>query len=488
MSPKVKESRYNIDVPIRGGRRLVFNAVTHRMILAPEDQALEGSDEITALTAAGFLVDQDLEELSGLQAGFDAQRGDRRRLMVTIAPTLYCNLACGYCFQGMNKPSTKMALPVQDQLVERISARIPTLDALTVTWYGGEPLMNQAAIWPISERLMGLSDTHGVQYRASIITNGYLLTLETAQRLVDCRVLAAQITIDGLAETHDKMRPMLSGRGSYDKIMENICAVLDNTPMRISVRVNVDVRNAPQIHALLNEFADRGLGHRNQFSVYFAPIEAITTAVDDGDEHVMTKSSYAELEVELLARAARLGLTSLGGYPKNMGVCQAVRPNDMIVLPTGDLHKCWDTVQDGDKRHATIWDEEVDEQNSAWLAWSPYKSDTCSQCKILPICGGACAFKTVHTEETVGEAGELPCPSLKFNLAERLFLAAKESGLVTAGDWDEARSPTWAAGVGKLGPRHTPESVARFAAIIAEDASSAAEPAAAPKPEPVVTA
>lgn len=474
MSGGLKPSRYNIEVPLSGGRKLVFNSVSHQMILVSSDADFGSADteHHNVLEKLGFLVEQERDELVDQENAFNRQRNNQQRMMVTVAPTLHCNLACGYCFQGMNKPANRMSEEVQQKLVERIAARIPNLETLTVTWYGGEPLMNAAAIWPISDRLISLCEEHDVTYRSTIVTNGYLLTPETADRLVRCKVTAAQITIDGLAESHDKMRPMLSGRGSYDRIMENICAIVGRIPLNISIRVNVDVRNAHQVHALLNEFADRGLSHNHQFSVYFAPIEAITSSVEDGDEHVMSKSSYADLEVELLSRAVQLGLTSLGGYPKHMGICQAVREGDMVVLPSGDLHKCWDTVQDSEKRHATIWDEGSTSSDHAWLAWSPYKSDVCRDCKILPICGGACAFKTVHKEETAGEAGALPCPSLKFNLAERLFLSARANGEVSATDWDPERSPTWASGSGKLGPRHSADSVARFAAVIAEDLQS----------------
>jgi uncharacterized protein len=41
----------------------------------------------------------------------------------------------------------------------------------------------------------------------------------------------------------------------------------------------------------------------------------------------------------------------------------------------------------------------------------------------------------VHAERTLGEGGSLPCPSWKFNMAERLFLRAEKMGLVKAEDW-----------------------------------------------------
>lgn len=74
-------------------------------------------------------------------------------------------------------------------------------------------------------------------------------------------------------------------------------------------------------------------------------------------------------------------------------------------------------------------------------------------------CGGACAFKFVHNDYASGEAGKLPCPSLKFNMAEQLFLRAKARGFVTDGDWNQKNSPTVNDDGLLTGNRHTLDSV-----------------------------
>ena len=71
-----------------------------------------------------------------------------------------------------------------------------------------------------------------------------------------------------------------------------------------------------------------------------------------------------------------------------------------------------------------------------WLNWTPFANETCKNCKILPNCAGACAYKFVHSEDTRGEAAVLPCPSWKYNIKERLLLRAVKMGAITLNDYD----------------------------------------------------
>ncbi|SVD18243.1 uncharacterized protein METZ01_LOCUS371097, partial [marine metagenome] len=66
----------------------------------------------------------------------------------------------------------------------------------------------------------------------------------------------------------------------------------------------------------------------------------------------------------------------------------------------------------------------------------------CNNCKILPNCAGACAYKFVHNDKLRGEAAALPCPSWKYNINERLFLRAEKLGMVKKEDWDDSISVT----------------------------------------------
>ena len=143
-----------------------------------------------------------------------------------------------------------------------------------MTWYGGEPLLGQDRLDRLSVAFLERTAAAGVDYSASIVTNGYLLTPETATRLRELGVRSAQITLDGPPETHNRMRPLVSGRPTFDVILDNIERSADLLP--IAVRVNLDTSNAAEAETLLDLLAERGLGGR--ITVYPGRI----VALDDG--------------------------------------------------------------------------------------------------------------------------------------------------------------------------------------------------------------
>src|SRR4029079_15816463 len=82
------------------------------------------------------------------------------------------------------------------------------------------------------------------------------------------------------------------------------------------------------------------------------------------------------------------------------------------------------------------------ELGRAWLRWTPFDNETCRNCKILPNCAGACAYKFVHSGSHAGEAAILPCPSWKYNIRERLLLRAVEMGALTRESYDSEQTRT----------------------------------------------
>ena len=79
---------------------------------------------------------------------------------------------------------------------------------------------------------------------------------------------------------------------------------------------------------------------------------------------------------------------------------------------------------------------------------------------LLASCAGACSFKLVHHDYASGESAKLPCPSLKFNLSEQLFMRARQAGVVEEGDWDPERNATVSGSGALTGERHSLMSVA----------------------------
>jgi uncharacterized protein len=174
-------------------------------------------------------------------------------------------------------------------------------------------------------------------------------------------------------------------------------------------------------------------------------VEAVTPGCHGVTEHCMDKTSYAQAEVALARRANELGLSPLPYPPRFRGLCAAVKPRGLVVIPNGGIHKCWDTVNMPQHAVGSVFDPDGFRQSAGarrWLDWTPLANPTCRSCKLLPNCAGACAYKFLHSEHTRGEAAQLPCPSWKYNLHERLVARAVAQGFITAEDFDPVAGAT----------------------------------------------
>jgi len=398
-----------------------------------------GDLAVRDLMYGGYVVKDDVDELRLLQQQYNGHRFNPGTMTLTIAPTLDCNFGCDYCFQGKDKPVDVMSMEVQDAIIGLVERAAPGIKQLGIAWYGGEPLLRPKIIEALSDRLISLCDRHGISYSAMMVSNGYRLDLEVAKSLYRRRVKTIQVTLDGTPEYHDQRRVLLSGKETFEKIVENLKAVVDAVAMMLSIRVNIDHRNREQIKQLLDILGSQGLGQRKNLKVYFAPVEAMTQGCHLVEDVTMGKSDYGQLEAELYRYGFEKGLTQLPYPPRFHGTCAAVKPKGLVIIPSGNIHKCWDTVNNPLYAVGNIFDIDALKENKLmqeWLKWTPFDNDTCRNCKILPNCAGACAYKFIHSEDTRGEAAVLPCPSWKYNIKERLLLRAVKMGAITLNDYD----------------------------------------------------
>lgn len=469
---RIKPSNYTILVPLKNDRKLAYNTVSQAFAVwdKADGQLWDDLDKAGDLpfgaayrtfVQGGFVVNAAEDEFRTVRRNYDRARHNDGHMMMTIAPTLSCNFGCHYCFQGLDKPLTKMTPKVREATKDYLLQHLRGRRSFHLTWYGGEPLMDQEAIWDISAAAIKYCDDNGIKYTSMMISNGYKMSVPVAEKLKKARVGKVQITIDGDEEMHDSRRHLTSGRGTFQRILDNIKAVTERGLLKVSIRVNIDGQNEDQARALLDILERNKLGIRNGVSVYFAPVESVAEAAD-GCTSCLPKTDYADLENRLHLLAFEKGLIGMPKVPRHLGLCTAVKPNSYVVVPNGDLHKCWDTVMDPKLRVGSVFGgtRKSDGRTEAmWNAWSPFENEVCSNCQLVPACAGACAFKFVHNDYASGETGKLPCPSLKFNMAEQLFLRAKTRGFVSDDDWDQKNSPT-VKGDGMLtGNRHTLASV-----------------------------
>ena len=427
----MRASDYNFSWPLDGGSAvLAYNALTGALVettsphadligdpqrvLHPGDMAHDAREFVGAMAPGGFFVEDGTDELSILKFRHYAQKYDQTFLALTIAPTMRCNFACSYCYEGHGQGSHPSGLAtdtmgeeVQAALLAFVERRAPHLRTLSVTWYGGEPLVARDVVLSLSERFLRIADEHSVRYRADMVSNGYLLdeSRELIDRLREAGVGSFQITLDGPQAVHDGRRPLKGGGPTFQRTVTNIRRLSDSGSC-VRLRVNVDRDNVDQIPALLDALAAEGL---SELTVGFNPVLPIGKACQSMSEACLTNEEVTRLALALSEQVERRGLGAAVGmaYPQALTLtCCAGKLHAYVVDPEGYLYKCWNEVGDpgqacgylletGKRRDRTRRLREI-----KWVTWEPFEDPACRACSYLPLClGTRCRHACMTSDE-----------------------------------------------------------------------------------------
>lgn len=430
----MKASRYNRIFRASDGTWLAFNSWTTALAeLEPEQvdfvRALLAHPDATpcdtpekraireAMLEAHFLVPDEVDELATAKADLLRDRFRTDQLHLTIAPTMDCNFRCDYCFEEHLKVS--MSKRVQDELLAFCREKLAGAKALYVTWYGGEPLLPRS--YPVLERLsegfLELTRSRGLDYQAHLVTNGFFLDRPKMERMVELGVNKVQVTLDGPPAKHDERRHLISGRGTFDRILQNIKDTVDLAEFQ--VRVNVDARNSMEAIEVVELLVREGLG--DKLRPYLAQVTHDGAACGNIQELCYSSQDFARMEVEVYREAGRRGLP-LSRYPFRLAgaFCTADRLNGYVVAPNGLLFKCWHEVTMNPERSiGSLLDGQRPEQRAVedrWLNWDALTKGGCRSCDVMPLCHGGCPLEAMrHPERDRGA-----CEHYKFELESLL--------------------------------------------------------------------
>jgi uncharacterized protein len=258
-------------------------------------------------------------------------------LHLIILPTEYCNFRCTYCYEDFLVGA--MATPTIEGIKRLIDRRIEGLGALTVSWFGGEPLLARSVIEDISQHIVKLATARPeLYYHGDMTTNGYFLDVPLVDRLVGLGIRHFQVSLDGPEPVHDRTRIRADGSGSFRRIWANLIAIRESTAsVSILLRVHLTPENLPVMPKFLAEIRETFLADQ-RFRVLLKPIERLGGPNDDSMAIVPAEDRttiMAELEAILLQGARDLSPM----YPAPE-ICYASRPNSFVVRSNGMVGKC----------------------------------------------------------------------------------------------------------------------------------------------------
>ncbi len=433
--PKV--SRYNHFQPWRDGYLIAYNArsgavaamteknystyqrLVEKLAVSPTPQLDADEQELLKQLEHGrFVYPDDGHEYEAIKFQHNSARYDASSIGFVIAPTMACNMACPYCYEGNKKG--RMSDPLIERMIEVVEKQASGLKRVDIGWYGGEPLLAMDIIEKLTGAWLDLGEKRDFEYGASIVTNGYLLTSQTVDRLRELKVTMAQVTLDGPARIHNQKRPLRNGRDSFDTIMENLKHAV--TKMGVSVRVNIDRSFTREIvEELLDELEAAGL--RQRVGVYFGQLEASSTVCANIADNCYDTADFSAVETEYYRLLLDKGFF-IQKLPSPMSTyCMAQNVSSLLVDPDGDLYRCYNHVGDKSRSHGNIADP-INYQHPNFLrlfGFNPFEDDTCRTCELLPICMGGCPSRRADRDL---QSPQL-CDTWKHNLQPMLEIIAR---------------------------------------------------------------
>lgn len=408
----VKSSKYNIFIE-NGNNVLAYNSRTSALaevsypkydtILKILENPNNECDEKLKqdLFYGGFLIQDDFDELASIRHDMYRARFSTEILQLTIAPTADCNFRCPYCYEKDVLENKVMTDDIEAKIISFINSKINSIHTLSITWYGGEPLLESKRIDHMSQQIIEMCDKHGVNFDAGIITNGYLLTPKNFLMLVKNKVKTIQITLDGTEETHDKRRYLKDGGKTFSKIVDNLYSLVNTYKEkkgelpRINIRINADQNNQEEAFELLKYISNSPL------SKFIAlDIAAVYDPLDVEHSYTLTFEDYNKLKDDFMdiCRAEGFQISNTLYYPKRINsVCVCDRINSGVIGPDGSIYKCWEEIGDINACIDQVGNNTVlnlPERYYDYMLFDPTLSEQCSNCNILPVCmGGGCPLR-----------------------------------------------------------------------------------------------
>jgi uncharacterized protein len=370
------------------------------------------------IIAGSFILDDDMDELGRLGIRFASAKYSERAMHLTVIPATGCNLRCTYCYE------THRGRVMNEDVVGKIAAFVRAhsecLEYLSVTWFGGEPLLAKRAIKSLSKELIDIAREGKFTYSANIITNGTLLDAETVDMLVEAGVAAVQITLDGPADVHDSRRFYAKRHApSFDDVLTGIRNCRGKLP--VGIRINVDKSNIGRYPELVDRlFAEGLLGPGSGNSVALGLVKHWTNIVGTANDDLIggreferylseQKGYVANKSRALTANAASETpddeKTGAAGQFNPKFPCAAVDRLNYVVMSNGDLKKCWihateSETEVGDVIRGIDLDRAVAVK---WQAYDPTRDSECAGCSYLPVCAGGCPYEMMERPQSKPE-------------------------------------------------------------------------------------
>lgn len=356
------------------------------------DQGAFSSSVLRTLIENTLIVSDVDDEIQGLKKRWN-HRDRNAYESLHIIPTTRCTLQCDYCFVLSQATGVLNQDISYDTLIKGIDfffAGNSHTNPL-VTFYGGEPLLRSDVIW---KAVTYIEKYLGRTIRKRVITNGTELTTEIIERLLDLD-FEIGVSIDGMAEAHNKFRRRVSGRSSHGLVVRGaetlsklgaswnaLCTVGTQNIENLTEHVEFLLSLNPAAIALN---MPRSLGHETGLDMNLPEatwIDGYLSALALCYEKGVPELHFLKFLHDFFADSIVLRPCSACG-------------SQVAIGPDGRIGPCQAYVMEGKyfiERPPSLAYLSEDQGFQKWAAIDNVASPICRSCELLPLCSDDCVM------------------------------------------------------------------------------------------------
>lgn len=328
-----------------------------------------------------------------------------------------CNLSCPYCYAlggDYGKGRKMMTLETAVKAINYIIARDPSIEELTIEFFGGEPLLNHNTI----ENLIEYIEKHftDISFKYGCVTNATVMNDKIYSMLKKYN-FNVMMTIDGPQYFHDQQRIYANGKGSFEDVLKNI-TLFKESVSNLSVRIVYTKLNQNLYDIYKYVYEELGITNVS-FRPVMTEIEKFKLSSGDikkASEEIrkcflyylekklqnkkITTSLFDDIVKSLLYRKRKEKFCDFGNF--------------VSITPEGDIYPCTHFVYNDKYKFGSINDSKLDEDaisyclNSGMVNYTP-----CAECWMKNLCQGGCKgsaefyYKNIYTKDEFCETRQV---------------------------------------------------------------------------------
>lgn len=337
-----------------------------------------------------------------------------------IIVTENCNFNCKYCFISdavqKKKHSKIMTTEVADKAVALLQSTYERQKEeydKTITFYGGEPLLNIELIQHIMNeidrvRSSGRYWPSDVKY--AVITNGSLITNNILDILQQHNI-ALSISYDVDKKAHS-YRVSKSNDNSYLTVRGKIeLCKKRNHPFSLSITISEEtIKNRKQILEEIKQINPVSIAFNmlipNKYGT--PPSSYYEDATDFMIESFMELRELGVFEDRVMRKVHSFNSGKLFMYD-----CCASGGNQLVINPLGEVGVCHGYLNNNKFFSGRVSDNAFDYRDNRdfqyWKSRTPLLMKQCYDCECIGICGGGCPYAADYMHGSIYEIDDRFC-------------------------------------------------------------------------------